>query len=77
MRLNEILKENKDIKNTSSLMERKVDELADENGALSSQVCENFAVILSFQRWVNSNYTTVVQFLKSRNFQTEDFFLKL
>ncbi|KAL3057228.1 hypothetical protein OYC64_007664 [Pagothenia borchgrevinki] len=38
MRLNEMLKENKDLKGNTSLMERKVDELADENGVLSSQV---------------------------------------
>lgn len=38
MRFNEMLKQNKDLKSTSSLMERKVDELTDENGALSSQV---------------------------------------
>ncbi|KAL6116258.1 numa1 [Pungitius sinensis] len=37
-RLNEMLKQNKDFKINSSLMERKVDELLDENGALSSQV---------------------------------------
>lgn len=39
MRLNEILNENKDLKGTSSLMERKVDDLTEENGVLSSQVC--------------------------------------
>ena len=38
MRLNEMLKQNKEFKTTSSYMERKVDELAEENGALSSQV---------------------------------------
>lgn len=38
IRLNEMLKENKDFKSTSSLMERKVDELTEENGILSSQV---------------------------------------
>lgn len=38
IRLNEILKENKDFKSTSSLMERKVDELTEQNGLLSSQV---------------------------------------
>ncbi|XP_028320684.1 nuclear mitotic apparatus protein 1 isoform X1 [Gouania willdenowi] len=46
-RLNEILKENKDLKNTSSLMEHKVDELTDENGSLSSQmraVCSQLAM---------------------------------
>nr|XP_040045795.1 nuclear mitotic apparatus protein 1-like [Gasterosteus aculeatus aculeatus] len=37
-RLNEMLKQNKDFKINSSLMERKVDELSDENGELSSQV---------------------------------------
>lgn len=38
MRLNEILKENKDFKSNTSLMEHKVDELTEENGILSSQV---------------------------------------
>lgn len=38
MRLNEILKENKEFSKTSSLMERKMNELTEENGALSSQV---------------------------------------
>nr|XP_020475620.1 nuclear mitotic apparatus protein 1 isoform X2 [Monopterus albus] len=38
MRFNEVLKQNKDFKSTSSLMERKVDELTDENGVLSSQL---------------------------------------
>lgn len=33
-----MLKQNKDFKSTSSLMERKVDELTEENGVLSSQV---------------------------------------
>lgn len=45
MRFNEMLKENKDFKSTSSLMERKVDELSEENGLLSSQVCAKF--------WIN------------------------
>uniref|UniRef100_A0A3B5B1N0 Nuclear mitotic apparatus protein 1 n=1 Tax=Stegastes partitus TaxID=144197 RepID=A0A3B5B1N0_9TELE len=47
MRLNEMLKQNKDFKSTTSLMERKVDELTDENGMLSSQmraVCSKLAV---------------------------------
>lgn len=38
MRFNEMLKQNKDFKSNSSLMERKVDELTEENGVLSSQV---------------------------------------
>nr|XP_057936075.1 nuclear mitotic apparatus protein 1 isoform X2 [Doryrhamphus excisus] len=38
MRLNEIIKENKDFKSNSLLMERKVTELAEENGVLSSQM---------------------------------------
>lgn len=38
MRLNEMLKENKDFKSNSSLMEHKVDELTEENGVLSSKV---------------------------------------
>lgn len=33
-----MLKQNKDLKSNSSLMERKVDELSDENGVLASQV---------------------------------------
>lgn len=40
-----MLKENKDFKSNSSLMERKVDELSEENGLLSSQVCAKF--------WIN------------------------
>ncbi|KAF3847854.1 hypothetical protein F7725_020882 [Dissostichus mawsoni] len=47
MRLKEMLKENKDLKGNTSLMERKVDELADENGVLSSQVrtvCSQLAI---------------------------------
>uniref|UniRef100_A0A3B4T457 Nuclear mitotic apparatus protein 1 n=1 Tax=Seriola dumerili TaxID=41447 RepID=A0A3B4T457_SERDU len=45
--LNEMLKQNKDLKSTSSLMERKVDELTEENGVLSSQmraVCSKLAI---------------------------------
>lgn len=38
MRLNEMLKQNKDLKSTSSLTERKVDDLTEENGVLSSRV---------------------------------------
>lgn len=38
IRLNEILKENKEFRSTSSLLEHKVDELTEENGVLSSQV---------------------------------------
>ncbi|XP_035857217.1 nuclear mitotic apparatus protein 1 isoform X6 [Sander lucioperca] len=47
MRLNEMLKHNKDLKSNSTLMERKVDELSDENGVLSSQmraVCSQLAI---------------------------------
>ncbi|XP_074535426.1 uncharacterized protein LOC141797696 isoform X2 [Halichoeres trimaculatus] len=47
MRLNEILKENKDFRSNSSLMEHKVDELTEENGVLSSQmraVCSQLAI---------------------------------
>ncbi|KAI3354367.1 hypothetical protein L3Q82_018890 [Scortum barcoo] len=47
MRLDEMLKQNKDFKSTSSLMERKVDELTEENGVLSSQmraVCSQLAI---------------------------------
>lgn len=38
MRLNEILKENKEFSITSSLMEHKLNELTEENGVLSLQV---------------------------------------
>ncbi|XP_034719263.1 nuclear mitotic apparatus protein 1 isoform X1 [Etheostoma cragini] len=47
MRLTEMLKQNKDLKCNASLMERKVDELSDENGVLSSQmrsVCSQLAI---------------------------------
>lgn len=46
MRLNEMLKDNKDFKSNSSLMERKVDELTEENGVLSSQVPTHVQVSL-------------------------------
>lgn len=45
MRLSEMLKENKEFRSSSSLMERKVDELLDENGALSSQVTTHLVSI--------------------------------
>lgn len=48
MRLNEILKENKEFRSTSSLMERKMNELAEENGALSLQVVIQPLSFLSF-----------------------------
>ncbi|XP_016532913.1 nuclear mitotic apparatus protein 1 isoform X4 [Poecilia formosa] len=47
LRLNELLKENKDLKSTSIHMERKVDELTGENGDLSFQMralCSKLAV---------------------------------
>ncbi|XP_034557461.1 nuclear mitotic apparatus protein 1-like [Notolabrus celidotus] len=47
IRLNEMLKENKDFKSNTSLMERKVDELTEENGVLSSQmraVCSQLTI---------------------------------
>ncbi|KAM9853508.1 uncharacterized protein ACBR49_004315 [Aulostomus maculatus] len=47
MRFDEILRQNKDFKGNSSLMERKVDELTEENGVLSSQVraiCSQLAI---------------------------------
>ncbi|XP_030007650.1 nuclear mitotic apparatus protein 1 isoform X2 [Sphaeramia orbicularis] len=47
LRFNELLKENKVLKGDTSLMERKVDELAEENGVLSSQmrgVCSQLAI---------------------------------
>ncbi|KAM8882496.1 uncharacterized protein ACB058_002265 [Synchiropus picturatus] len=46
LRLNDMSLENKDFKNTASLMERKVDQLTDENGSLSFQlrtVCSQLA----------------------------------
>lgn len=48
MRLNEILKENKEFRSTSSLMEHKMDELTEENGILSSQVRMYVLVLLMF-----------------------------
>lgn len=47
MRLNESFKQNKDWKSNTSLMERKVDELSEENGVLSSQVRTSS----SFVKW--------------------------
>lgn len=38
MRLHEILKENKEAKSTTSLLEHKMDKLTEENSILSSQV---------------------------------------
>ncbi|XP_030600984.1 nuclear mitotic apparatus protein 1 isoform X2 [Archocentrus centrarchus] len=46
-RLDEMLMQNKDLKNNASLMEHKVDELTEENGLLSTQVraaCSRFAI---------------------------------
>ncbi|XP_053716967.1 nuclear mitotic apparatus protein 1-like [Synchiropus splendidus] len=46
LRLNDMSLENKDFRNTTSLMERKVDQLTDENGSLSFQlrtVCSQLA----------------------------------
>lgn len=40
MRLNEMLKQNKDLKSTTSVIERQVDELAEKNGTLSCQVIQ-------------------------------------
>ncbi|XP_077422324.1 uncharacterized protein LOC144052270 isoform X2 [Vanacampus margaritifer] len=48
-RLNEILKENKDCKNNCSLMERKVCELEEENGVLSSQMRTAYAQLSIFE----------------------------
>lgn len=47
MRFNEVVNQNKELKNTSRLMERKVDELTEECGTLSSQVgtCINAYVL--------------------------------
>lgn len=47
-RLNELLNQNKELKNTSALMERKVDELTEESGTLSSQVRIHVCLKLSF-----------------------------
>ncbi|KAM9318192.1 nuclear mitotic apparatus protein 1 isoform 2-T2 [Pholidichthys leucotaenia] len=49
MRFNEILKQNKDLKRTSLLMEHKVDELTDENGVLSSQMKAVCSELASFE----------------------------
>ncbi|XP_061638165.1 nuclear mitotic apparatus protein 1 isoform X2 [Phyllopteryx taeniolatus] len=49
LRLSEILKENKDCKSNFSLMERKVDELEEENGVLSSQIRAAHAQLSIFQ----------------------------
>ncbi|XP_051935103.1 nuclear mitotic apparatus protein 1 isoform X3 [Hippocampus zosterae] len=49
LRLNEILKDNKDCKSNFSLMERKVNELEEENGVLSSQMRRANAQLLIFQ----------------------------
>ncbi|XP_019741453.1 nuclear mitotic apparatus protein 1 isoform X3 [Hippocampus comes] len=49
LRLNEILKDNKDCKNNFSLMERKVNELEEENGVLSSQMRRANAQLSIFQ----------------------------
>lgn len=38
MRLHEILKENKETKSASSLLEHKIDEISEENSILTSQV---------------------------------------
>lgn len=54
MRLNEILKQNKDFKSNTSLMERKVDELTEENGVLSSQVRTPQSFSLSILRMILS-----------------------
>ncbi|XP_077396478.1 uncharacterized protein LOC144032865 isoform X2 [Festucalex cinctus] len=48
-RLNEILKENKDCKKNCSLMERKVSELEEENGVLSSQMRATYAQLSIFE----------------------------
>lgn len=48
MRLNEILKENKELSSTSSLMEQKMNHLTEENGVLSLQVMIQALDFLSF-----------------------------
>lgn len=71
-----MLKQNKDLKSNSSLMERKVDELSDENGVLSSQVMTHVqyfsllhAISLSSHLWGDWLSMTVVQFVRSRKIQ--------
>uniref|UniRef100_A0A1A7ZJM1 Nuclear mitotic apparatus protein 1 n=1 Tax=Nothobranchius furzeri TaxID=105023 RepID=A0A1A7ZJM1_NOTFU len=53
VRLDEILIENKELKSSSALMERKVDELAEENGALSSRVRVLCSQLASCEEKVN------------------------
>ncbi|KAM9801073.1 uncharacterized protein ACB057_008141 [Neosynchiropus ocellatus] len=48
-RLNDISKENKDFKSNSSLMERKVDQLTEENGSLSFQLRTVCAQLAAFE----------------------------
>ncbi len=69
MRLDEILKENKDFKGTSSLMERKVDELTEENGVLSSQVkthVQSFSLSLMRRLATNNGHVQFLSFNMSR-----------
>ncbi|XP_077578070.1 uncharacterized protein LOC144200057 [Stigmatopora nigra] len=53
LRLNEILKEYKDFKSNSSLAERKMDELEEEKGILSSQVRASYAQLSTSQTEVS------------------------
>lgn len=54
MRLHEILKENKEAKSTSSLLEHKMDELTEENSILSSQVM--MLALLSLMFYINIHF---------------------
>lgn len=80
MRHNEMLKQNKDFKSTSSFMERKVDELTEENGVLSSQVTTHAfsfmlnATSLPVPSQVRRISLTVKQFLHPWELQHEQSF---
>lgn len=54
MRLHEILKENKEAKSTSSLLEHKMNELTEENSILSSQVM--MLALLSLMFYINIHF---------------------
>lgn len=64
MRLNEILKENKEFSRTSSLMERKMNELTEENGVLCLQVAIRASGFLS--SFIESLWTLKSAFLQMR-----------
>ncbi|XP_034023648.1 nuclear mitotic apparatus protein 1 [Thalassophryne amazonica] len=74
MRLNETLKENKDFKSTVSLMERKVDELTEENGALSAKMraaCSQLAVYEAEVGRLTENHTIAQEDWTSRKSHLE------